>query len=122
MREVQYSSVGGFTQQHVPSGSQRWLDVLMDSDSFQGGDRAAWLAGGNTHIECSLRDLRGWIAPVLAARFSAVQLPPVGAEAAQQLKDPPTQQGQKLLRAWCAGGRGAKCRGGGVGRGGGRGV
>ena len=92
-REVQYSSVGGFTQQHVPSGAQRWLDVLVDSDAFQGGDRAAWLAGGNTHIECSLRDLRGWVAPVLAARSSApdtrvtVQLPPVGAESAQQLRD-----------------------------------
>jgi hypothetical protein len=50
-REVQYSSVGGFTQQHVPSGSQRWLDVLIDTDAFQGGDRAAWLAGGNTHVD-----------------------------------------------------------------------
>ena len=92
-REVQYSTVGGFTQQHVPSGSQRWLDVLIDSDAFQGGDRSSWLAGGNTHIECSLRDLRGWIAPALAARSSApdtrvtVQLPPVGAESAQQLRD-----------------------------------
>ena len=92
-REVQYSSVGGFTQQHVPLGSQRWLDVLMASDAFQGGDRSSWLAGGNTHIECSLRGLRGWIAPVLAARSAApdtrvtVQLPPVGAESAQQLRD-----------------------------------
>ena len=90
-REVQYSSVGGFTQQHVPSGSQRWLDVLIDSDAFQGGDRAAWLAGGNTHLECPLRDLMSWIAPALAARSSApdtkvtIQLPPVGAESAQQL-------------------------------------
>ena len=92
-REVQYSPVGGFTQQHVPSGSQRWLDVLIDSDAFRGGDRSSWLAGGNTHIECSLRHLRGWIAPALAARSSApdtrvtVQLPPVGAESAQQLRD-----------------------------------
>ena len=92
-REVQYSSVGGFTQQHVPDGAPRWLDVLIETDAFQGSDRAAWLAGENTHIACSLSALRGWLAPILAARSSApdtrvtVQLPPVGAQSAQQLLD-----------------------------------
>ena len=84
-REVQYSSVGGFTQQHVPSGEQRWLNALVETDAFQGGDRAAWLAGSNTYIACSLRDLRGWLVPILAARDAdpdtrvTLQLPPVDA-------------------------------------------
>ena len=77
----------------MTDGAPRWLDVLIETDAFQGSDRAAWLAGENTHIACSLSALRGWLAPILAARSSApdtrvtVQLPPVGAQSAQQLLD-----------------------------------
>ena len=73
-REVQYSAVGGFSQQHVPRGASRWLDVLIDTDAFQGSDRTTWLAGENTHVACSLTDLRGWLVPILAAREADPEL------------------------------------------------